>query len=429
MAEVGNESVWGVFMSTGRMILAIVGSGLSLSVCAAYLAEKLQYLKPVIMAIQLPLPDCESDVSFAFPPFAEPLAPVLRRLLAETSLDELGLFSGMSPDGFAFNFAPYGIVSGAITFPHAYEICRQHSAGLPSYDSFLGVQPSRSPGILYTRAPLAADFQHIAVQKGVIFVPSRNIKANLSNDGKTILSVETCSGQVLKADYFIDCSTDKAVMQHLQEIKPVPERIIPSWSITRRTDIDARDKSSVAIKFDRSQANCAASLNGHRYEKIYNFEGCDENCGYVEQPWLNNCVALGKGFICMPELLIDTDRILERQLATLSWLLGVSSDSTYASRYFNGLSTQYVQESIDATNLLLQPVLAHQLELTANNRRRVALFLSSASAVKEDNLLISENAWVGLLHFAGHIPKNTNAVSVATDAQRIIGRTKSLLSK
>ena len=416
-------------MNSERMIIAIAGSGFSLSICAAYLAEKLQYLNPAIIAIQLPSQEHDSDVSFAFPQFAEPLAPMLRRLLTEPSLNNVTFFSETSPNGFAFNFAPYGVVSGAVTFPHAYEICRQHSAGLPAYDSFLGAQPLPSPGVLYARHSLAAQFQHIAVQKGVIFVPTKHLDANLTGDRRGILSVKTSNGQVITADYFIDCSAGGKIMQHLQEKRAACEKTIPPWSVAYLLDIGTPGKSSVDLKFDRSQVTCTGNLHGEHYEKVYSFESCDEHCEYFEQPWLSNCVALGRGFASIPELLIDADRILERQLATLSWLLGVNSDTTYTSRYFNRLSNRYLNEVVDVVNILMKPMLANHLELTADNRHRIDLFQSSASTVKEDNSLISENVWTGLLHFSGYTPKNTNAVSVATDPTRIIDRTKSLLSR
>lgn len=411
------------------MAIAIAGSGFSLSICAAYLAEKLQYINPAIIAIQLPSQEHDSGVSFAFPQFSEPLAPVLRRLLTETSLDKVSLLSETSPNGFAFNFAPYGVVSGAVTFPHAYEICRQHSAGLPSYDSFLGVQPPPSPGVLYTRQSLAAQFQHIAVRNGAIFVPTKHLECNLAGDSRRILSVKTSSGQVIAADYFVDCSTGGAIMQHLQEKQVVSEKTVSPWSVAYQLDIGAHGKSSVGIKFDRPQVTCSGNLNGERHQKIYNFENGDQHCEYFDQPWLGNCVALGRGFASIPEFLIDADRLLERQLATLSWLLGVNSDTAYTSRHFNRLSNRYLDEALETVNILLKPMLADRLELTTGNRRRVSLFQSSASTVKEDNSLVSENSWTGLLHFAGYTPQNTNAVSVATDPGRIIDRTKSLLSR
>lgn len=416
-------------MSSEKMIIAIVGSGFSLSMCAAYLAEKLQYLKPAIVAVQLPPQEHESSLSFAFPQFAEPMAPMLRKLLTESPLDRVTLSSATSPDEFAFNFSPYGVVSGAVTFPHAYEICRQHSAGLPSYDYFLGVQPPASPGVLYARQHLSTDFQHMAVRKGVIYVPSKSLDFNLAGDGRTILSVETSSGQLIEADYFIDCSADGVVMQHLQKKRLVPEKLVPRCSLVRRSHIDVHAQASVKFIFDRARVSCIVSLNGERHEKIYDFEDHTEHFTYFEQPWFGNCIALGRGFAAMPELLIDADRMLERQLATLSWLLGVNSDTTYASRHFNRLSIRHLDEALDVTNLLLNPMGADHADLTAGNQRRVTLFQSSASTVKEDNGLISESAWTGLLHFAGYIPKNTNAVSVATDSQRIIDLTKSLLSR
>src|SRR5690606_26867331 len=161
-----------------------------------------------------------------------------------------------------------------------------------------------------------------------------------------------------------------------------------------------RAQASIKFIFDRARVSCIGDLNGERHEKIYDFNGHAEHSDYFEQPWLGNCIALGRGFATMPELVIDADRMLERQLATLSWLLGANSNTTYTSRHFNRLSIRHLDEAIDVTNLLLNPVGADHADLTAGNQQRVTLFQSSASTVKEDHGLISESTWTGLLHFA-----------------------------
>ena len=427
MASVRYELIWGFFMNGKKVTIALIGSGLPLSVCAAFLAEKLQYLKPVIVAIQLPQEEREPDLAFAFAPFAESITPILRRQLAEASLQKIEIFTSNAPSGFAFNFAPYGVVSGAVTFSHAYQICRQHAADVSSYDSFLGVKPPPSPGIVYVRQHVAAEFQRLSVRKGVIYVPCESVSVALSDDHKKILAIETSTQQIIAADYFIDCSPDGVVMQCLQTKTAVSDQIIPLWSLTRRQCASASTTTAFALKFDRANVSCIGDHGGERHEKIYDFGGAATSSEYFEQAWLGNCVTIGCGFARIPEFIIDLDRLLERQLGTLSWLLGANSENTYSARHYNMLSMRHLNEAIDTVNLLLQASLDESLELTLSNRRRVALFQSSANTVKENNSLISENCWTGLLHAAGYSPRDTNAVSVATDPKRIIDLTKSLI--
>lgn len=413
-------------MKNKALTIALVGSGLQLSMCAAFLAEKLQFLKPVIVAIQLPEGERESQLGFAFPPFAEPAVPLLRRGLSESSLQEARIFTPASPHGFAFNFSPYGVVSDAITFQHAYQICRQHEADVPGYDSFLALTPPPSAGFLYVRQGVRAEYQFSAVRRGVVYVPTEQVVASLSDDAQRVLSVQTSAGQVLTADYFIDCSSEGVLMQRLQKRAALAEEIIPSWSVVQRHNPDAGATTAVELKFEGSQVRCVGVLEGEYRERIYNFRGSTP-CEYFEQPWRGNCVAMGSGFAAIPEFLVDLDRLLERQLVTLSWLIGVSSEAASSARHFNMLSMRDLGEIIDMANLLLHASLDQPLSLSPSNSRRIELFRSSANTVKENNSLISENGWTGLLHAGGYTPQNVNAVSAAADPQKIIDRTKSLL--
>lgn len=416
-------------MKSTRPTIVIVGSGLSLSMCAAYLVEKLHYLNPVCIGVCVPSREQEADLAFAFPPFSEPLAPILRSQMAEASLSNISILSPASPAGFAFNFGLYGVASGAITFPHAYEICRQHTANMPAYDSFLGVQPSPSPGILYSRQLLAPDFRQAAVRNKVPFVPTKIVNVTLADGGEKILAITTSNGQRITGDYFIDCSPDGVVMQHLQKRIPIEKNTVPSWNLVRRHEAAMGIKPSYQLKLDQTRVECVGEIGGKRYVNAYDFSGGIQSGEYFERPWLGNCITLGQGFLQLPELLIDLDRVLERQLTVLSWLLGVNGDTTYASQYFNRASMRQLNEAIDTVNLLLQVVGTNRPELTESNQHRVNLFRSSANTVKEDNLLISESGWTGLLHAVGFIPKSTNAVSMATDPKRIVELTKSLLMR
>lgn len=415
-------------MKNKALTITILGSGLQLSICAAFLAEKLQFLKPVIVAIQLPEGEHDSRFSFAFPPFAEPAVPLLRRGLSESSLQNVRVFTPASPSGFAFNFSPYGVVSDAITFQHAYQVCRQHEADVPGYDSFLALTPPTSAGFLCVRQSVRAEYQFSAVRRGVIYVPTEQVVVSLSDDTRRILSVQTSSGQVLTADYFIDCSSDGVLMRRLQKRVLLSEDIIPPWSVVHRQNPDAGATTAVELKFGGSQVRCVGVLNGERRERIYDFCGSTP-CEYFERPWWGNCVAMGSGFAAIPEFLVDLDRLLERQLVTLSWLIGVNSEATSSARHFNMLSMRDLGEIIDMANVLLHSSLDQPLSLSPNNSRRVELFRSSANTIKENNSLISENSWTGLLHAGGYTPQNVNAVSAAADPQKIIGRTKSLLTR
>ncbi len=414
-------------MKSSRPTFVIVGGGLALTMCAAYLVEKLQHLNPVVIGVCMPAGQREADLAFAFPPYAEPLAPSLKGLLAAGALNNVSISTTSSPSGFAFNFGPYGIVSGAITFPHAYEICKKFAADVPSYDSFLGVQPPPSPGALYVREALAPDFQYIATRKRVALVPAESVSFSVSEGEHKILSLKTASGQLIEGDIFIDCTPGGLVMQQLQNRSSVASNIIPSWGVARAQQEVLGSKSSYQLALDKERAECVGEFGGKRYIKAYDFSAGLESAEYFAQPWLGNCIVLGQGFLQLPELLIDLDRILERQLTILSWLLGVNASTTYAARHFNHVSMRHMSEAVDTVNLLLQATRNAQIELTESNRRRAHLFMSSANTVKEDNLLISESAWTGLLHAVGLTPKNTNAVSLATDSKRIFELTKSLL--
>ncbi|MCR6652127.1 MAG: tryptophan 7-halogenase [Cellvibrionaceae bacterium] len=409
--------------------IALIGSGLQLSMCASFLAEKLQYLKPTIVAIQLPPDERESHVSFLFPPFAEPAIPLIRRELSEVGLQKITITTPASPSGFAFNFSPYGVVSDAVTFHHAYQVCRQQEADVPSYDSFLAITPPPSPGVVYLRKNVTHEYRHLAVRRGVTYVPSKDVTVVLSEDEKKIFSVQTSTRQVMTADYFIDCSLGGVVMQHLQKKAVLSEQMIPSWSWDYRFGAFEGGPVESELKLERMMVKRIGRLSCGRAEKTYIFGSPDRLCEYFERPWLANCVAIGSGFAEVPELLVDLDQILARQLVTLSWLLGVSSETTHSARYFNMLSMRDFGEAADMVNLLLRGALDQPLELTESNRRRVELFRSSAGTVKENNALISENAWTGLMHAVGYTPRNTNAVTEAIDSRIIINRTKSLLSR
>jgi hypothetical protein len=428
MASVCHELVWGFLVTNKALTIALVGSGLQLSMCAAFLAEKLQFLKPVIVAIQQPEGEHDSHFSFAFPPFAEPAVPLLRLGLSESSLQQVRIFTPASPSGFAFNFSPYGVVSDAITFQHAYQVCRQHEVDFPGYDSFLALTPPPSAGFLYKRQSFRAEYQFSAVGRGVIYVPTEQVVVSLSNNAQRILSVQTSAGQVLTADYFIDCSSDGVLMQHLQKRVSLSEDIIPPWSVINRQGSDAGATTAAELKFEGSQVSCVGVLDGERRERIYDLRGSTP-LEYFPQPWLGNCVAMGSGFAAIPEFLVDLDRLLERQLVTLSWLIGVNSETSSSARHFNMLSMRDLGEIIDMANLLLYASLDQPLSLSPSNSRRVGLFRSSANTIEENNSLISENGWTGLLHAGGYTPRNVNAVSAAADPQKIVDRTKSLLSR
>lgn len=423
MASVCHEFVWGIFMNSTRITIAIVGSGLSLTLSAAYLAEKLQYLKPIILAVQLPEDESDEDFSFSFPPFSEPISPILRQQLAESSLRKIDLYTPSSPAGLGFNFSTYGVVSTGVSFPQAYQICVHNVADFPKYDRFL---EEKAPGIIYNRKSVADDYRRLAVKKDVVLIPCKSVHV-IKDDGK-IISLETSDGQRVTADYFIDCSAKGELMSCVQERVRVSDEIMPSWSVARKRVPSVSSAISCTFKFASSQMTSTINYGHTSYEKTADFNGGEANSEYFQFPWLGNCIAVGRGFAEIPEFLIDLNRILEKQLMVLSWLIGVNSQTAYSERHFNTLSKRYLDEAVDAVNLMLCGV-GFARELTPSNQRRIALFQSSAGTVKENNVFINENSWTGLFHAAGYKPTNTNAFAASTSVNQIVGRTKSLISR
>jgi hypothetical protein len=423
MASVCHELVWGILMNPARLTIAVVGSGLHLTLSAAYLAEKLQYLKPIVLAVQLPEEESDKDFSFAFPPFSEPVSPILRQQLAESSLRKIDLYTPSFSAGFGFNFSTYGVVSAGVSFPQAYQICAQNVENFPGYDSFL---ENKTVGIIYNRKLVAEDYRCLAVKKDVVFIPCKSIHV-IKDEGK-ILAVETADGQRVTADYFIDCSSKGQLMACVQERVSISEDVLPSWSVRRNHLPRVAPDISCTYKFESSQMVSAVNYGQACYEKTSDFNAGDTLSEYFQSPWSDNCITVGRGFAEMPEFLIDLDRMLEKQLMVLSWLIGANSQITYSTRHFNTLSMRYFDEAIDTVNLMLCGAGIAQ-ELTPGNQRRVELFQSSASTIKENNVFISENNWSGLLHAAGYKPTNTNAFAASTSVNQIVGRTKSLISR
>jgi hypothetical protein len=430
VASISNEFVRGVLVNHAKTTIALIGSGLPLAICTAYLADKLQYLKPIILAIQLPQESSSDDFGFAFPPFSDVIVPVLHSQLARAGLNHIDISTRQNPSGFAFNFSQYGVASAAVTFPQAYTICQLLDANIPSYDKFLGVKPLPSQGFLYAHQHLSAQFRKLSVLRGATYIPCDGVSATLAADNKKILGIETSNKQRIKADFFIDCSRDGFLMQYLQTRSMIPKSTIPSWIMKFRKSAVASTITACSLKFSDSQAVCTGDFNGERYERIYEFGDCGASTSgdYFEESWFGNCVSIGCGFAKIPDLLISMDRLLEKQLGTLSWLLGAGSDVTYSARHYNMLSARHLNEVIDSINLLLNPIPDCLVDLTSNNQRRVALFESSANTIKENNSFVSDSCWSGLLHVTGRKPKNTNAVAAATDPQRILDLTKSLIN-
>ena len=408
-------------------VIAIVGEAMQLNMACCFLSNALQKenvrIIPVLLSRHKHTDNTEYNtrLKHAFSPFTQSFSPMLKELMSSAGLRYANIDIPHASESLKFNFSNYGMPSASINFHQAFEVARNIDSTIPALDTF--IEPSASPsGVVYDTQDVKQYFQQLMIQQDLYSITTESIETIVTQNKLTHLLTE--DGQTINADLFIDCSDKGILARQLQARSKIATQHIPKYSREVIWNNQGADCYS-NIKVDKSAIHHSiGDQNSHQTYK-YTFKNDGDDAAFFNQPWFNNCVAIGNAYCNLPELLICRDRILESQLQTLVPFIPPRSHSNIARNHFNTISGRVLHETIDTINLLLQ---ATDLDtsLTESNTSRMALFSSSASEYKHEDSMISNNCWGALMRCIGANPNNTNALAQARSAQSITQKVKQL---
>lgn len=458
----------------GIRSIAIVGTGVGLAMTASILSATLKRQKIKIQAIELsqdrPVPGA-TGIGPEFLPLCDILEVSAKAVIAQTEgTFRLGATYHAGGNAWFVPYGTYGLAESSGNFENAvFAYLRQHPdmtldnfsvAAQAAYQSKFAI-PGRdrsdlgsalSYGVTLSCKLYFNYLKQLSRSRGVEYVECTNISMVARDSAGFIKSVTLDSGHEVEADFWVDCSGDRAVLEATKKA-PSDHLVWDRVAYFEETDAGVGVPASVFTRTSWGWLKAQHLPKRVCYELYYDSSGTNETSvndylvekfdvspdlvvhtkcelGIARDVWVNNCLSVGDASSNLGGMVFTELALIQSAIIAFVDTFPATIDSPRCAHYFNEQWNYFVEDALDYISLhsMVPEVQASGIvsidsskpgEISDEFRTRIALFQRLGKLDERESDAVLDQQWYGMLYGVGLHPANPSLAISDVPSERL----------